>query len=249
MNAPRLRALLVDDEEPARDRMRRLLKAHPEVEVAGEASNGLEALERCEELRPDLLFLDIQMPELDGLSVARSIRQDSPPAVIFSTAFDEHALAAFDAAAIDYLVKPIRPERLARVIARAAAHVRARAPRAPTLPPPNRLAIRSGAKYLILELASVHAVVARDHYSCVLSEGRELLADDSLDSLEPRLQGAGFLRVHRGAIVNLEWVRELKREGDRKYSAVLKDPSGTRLPVSRERLDAVRGSLGIRSRG
>lgn len=244
-----LRVLLVDDETPARDRLRRLLGEHADVTCVGEAANGLEALEKIAALEPEVVFLDIQMPELDGLAVAAAIPRPGP-AVVFATAFDQHAIRAFELAAVDYLLKPIAKDRLA------AALDRARASRAPavdvaravlaTLRPRSRkMAVRSGAKYVVFDTDRICAILARDHYSMILVDGRELLSDDPLDKLMDQLDGERFLRVHRGAIINLGFVRELQKEGDRKYVASLADAARTQVPISREKLDELKSRLGI----
>lgn len=246
-----IRALLVDDEPPARERLRRLLGAHSDVECIGEAADGLQALSLIEQLRPDVVFLDIQMPELDGLSVAAAIPKPGP-AVIFATAFDEHAIRAFELAAVDYLLKPIKKDRLAVALDRLRAKPAptpgadvARAVLAKLQPSARKMAVRSGAKYVVFDTERVAAILAQDHYATLLVDGRELLSDDSLDKLMDRLDDTRFLRVHRGAIINLDFVAELQHEGDRKYVAVLSDSARTRVAVSRERLDELKARLGV----
>ncbi len=244
-----IRALVVDDEPPARERLQRLLKVHADVECIAEAGDGLQALSMIEKLRPDVVFLDIQMPELDGLSVAASIPKGGP-SVIFATAFDEHAVRAFELAAVDYLLKPIKKERLASALDRLrskplpAADV-ARAVFAKLQQPSRKMAVRCGAKYVVFDIERVAAIVAQDHYAAILVDDRELLSDDSLDKLMDRFDDVRFLRVHRGAIINVGFVHELQQEGDRKYVAVLSNPSGTRVPISREKLDELKTRLGI----
>ena len=244
-----IRALLVDDEAPARERLRRLLGVHSDVECVGEAGDGLLALSMIEQLQPDVVFADIQMPELDGLCMAEAIPKGGP-AIIFATAFDEHAIRAFELAAVDYLLKPIKKERLAAALERLRARAFggadvARAVLAKLQPPTRKLAVRCGSKYVVFDPARVAAVIAQDHYASILVEGRELLSDDSLDKLMDRLDDGRFVRVHRGAIINLNFVRELQQEGDRKYVALLSDAAGTRVPISRERLEEVKSRFGL----
>lgn len=247
-----MRALIVDDEAPARARLSRMLSELKDLKVVGEASNGVEALQAAEKLNPDVVFLDIEMPELNGLEVARTWAGEGP-AVIFVTAYSEHALRAFEVSAMDYLVKPVVPERLVEAIQK----VRKRRSAKPTDQlktllekwekdrVPNRMAVKCGTKYRVFDPAQISAVVARDHYSVILVEGQELLADDSLETLAKRLDVDRFLRIHRSAIINLDFLKELEHEGDRKYLAVLSDPLKTKLPVSRERLEDLRKILGL----
>ncbi|HEV2353605.1 MAG TPA: LytTR family DNA-binding domain-containing protein [Puia sp.] len=247
-----IKALIVDDEAPARSRMIRMLSGFPDLTVVGEASNGLEALQASQAFQPDVVFLDIEMPELNGLEVAEALGGKGPT-VVFVTAYSEHALKAFELSALDYLVKPVTPERLAETLERVR---RRKEPQAPSQLQKlierleegrtrRRMAVKCGAKYRVFEPSQVSAVIAREHYAAILVEGQELLADDSLDQLAQRLDPARFLRIHRSAIINLDYLRELEHEGDRKYTAVLSDPAKTRLPVSRERLEDLRKVLGL----
>lgn len=244
-----VRTLIVDDEAPARDRLRRLLKEHADVECVGEATSGLDALEMIERVSPDLVFLDIQMPEMNGLEVAASLPTPGP-AVVFATAHDEHALRAFELAAVDYLLKPISKERLRHSLARVRAR---RAPAAEDAQAvlsrmesrPQRMAVREGAKFVVFDTERITAILAQDHYAAILVDGRELLSEESLDRLMSRLDSKKFLRVHRGAIVNVALVQELQHEGDRKYFALLAGLPGTRIPISRDRLEDLKGRLGI----
>ncbi|MFO0676975.1 MAG: LytTR family DNA-binding domain-containing protein [Polyangiaceae bacterium] len=246
----RIRVVIADDEAPARTRFRRLLAEHPDVDVVDEAADGADALARIHAKSPDLVFLDVQMPELDGLGVARSL-PTAGPLVVFVTAFDEHAIRAFELAAVDYLLKPVAKDRLAVALDRVRDRLR-RGNRSvgPTgnpasLPRPTRVAVRSGAKFVVFDVARIAAVIAKDHYAAVLVDGTEHLSDDSLDTWLARLDGDDFLRVHRSAIVNVRHVSELLHEGDRKYVAVLSDPPKTHVAIARERLEAVKAKLGI----
>lgn len=245
-----IKVLIADDESPARSRLHRMLSDLGGVEVVGEASNGLEALKAAQTLGPDLVFLDIEMPELNGLEVAEAWAGDGP-AVVFVTAYSEHALKAFELSAVDYLVKPVSPERLGETLMR----VRKRKGPAP-LPKlqklmtgleegraKRRMAVKCGSKYKVFDPAEVSAVVAKDHYAAILVDGHEFLVDDRLDALAKRLDPKKFLRIHRSAIINLDYLHELEREGDRRYFAVLSDSQRTRLAVSRERLDDLKKEL------
>ena len=190
------------------------------------------------------------MPELDGLGVAAALGDDGP-AIVFTTAHEEHALRAFELAAVDYLLKPIAKDRLRAALdrvhkERAPAAELARAVLAQLGATRTRkMAVRCGAKYVVFDVSHVAAVLAQDHYAAILVDGRELLSDESLDGIMARLDPAAFLRVHRSAIVNVERIKELEQEGERKYVAVLSDPAGTRVPISRDHLDEVKRRLGI----
>ncbi len=247
-----IRVIIADDEVPARTRFKRLLAEFKDLQVVGEASNGLEALQAVHDLKPDLVFLDIEMPELNGLETAEALGEGGP-AVVFVTAYSEHALKAFELSAMDYLVKPVVPERLSETLEK----MRKR------LKPPlsdnlnrltgslgegqvrRRMAVKCGNKYKVFDPSKVSAIVAKDHYALLLVEGQELLVDDRLDTLALRLDPNRFLRIHRSAIINLDFLKELEHEGDRKYHAVLSDKVSTRLPVSRERLEDLKKELGL----
>ena len=245
-----IRVLIVDDEALARTRLARLLSSFSDLQVIGEASNGMEALQVSQELKPDLAFLDIEMPELNGLEVAETWGTEGP-SVVFVTAYSEHALKAFELSALDYLVKPVSPERLAETVERI--RKRKNTPASDAFHRAlakleegrvkRRMAVKRGNKYRVFNPSQVSAVIARDHYSVLLVDGQELLSDDKLDLLAQRLDPERFLRIHRSAIINLDFLKELEHEGDRKYMAVLSDPGKTRLPISRERLDDLKKEL------
>jgi len=246
-----IRTIVVDDEAPARSRMLRILRGFPEVTVIAEASDGVKALETIAMLKPDLVFLDIEMPELDGLGVARAIEPEGP-AIVFVTAYDQHALKAFEVCAVDYLVKPLTSTRVAAALEK----IRRRTSKNPkdltTLlqkldleKNSPRFAVKCGAKYVVFDPKKVSAIIAKDHYAAILVDGKELLADDSLEVLASRLSSNRFIQIHRSAMINVDFLQELEHEGDRKYTAVLSDVSKTRLPVSRERLSELRVRLGL----
>jgi two-component system LytT family response regulator len=247
-----IRVLIADDEAPARSRLARLLSGFSDIQVVGEASNGLEALQVFQDLKPDLAFLDIEMPELNGLEVARAWSGQGP-AVVFVTAYSEHALKAFELSAMDYLVKPVVPERLSEAVEKVR---RRKTPLSiedmrkffETMEEgvsKKRMAVKCGSKYRVFDPARVSAIVAKDHYVVLLLEGQELLVDESLDTLSQRFESKRFLRIHRSAVINLDYLKELEREGDRKYLAVLSDAAKTRLPISRERLEDLKKELGL----
>ncbi len=222
-----MKALLADDETAARDRLRHLLASrHPDLVIVGEANDGVDALAKVATLQPDVLFLDIEMPALDGIAVARALGGKGPR-IVFVTAYDDFALAAFENAAIDYLVKPVNEARLHETLERLRDQQR------PKLDdtllaierkrPSRRFAVKSGAEYHLIDLAKMSALIAEDKYTVVKGLQKEILCDETLDALAARLDPDRFARVHRSAIVNLAAVSRLERKGDRKYVLVLSD--------------------------
>ena len=247
-----IRTLLVDDEALARRGMRQLLRAHADVEVVGECRDGRAALSALGELKPDLVFLDIQMPELDGFGVLREAAAmegaGALPLVVFLTAFEEFALDAFGVEAVDYLVKPVTEQRFDEAMRR----VRRRlvVPRGGaemdsamggTAPRPgNHLVVGTAQGQRIIPLDDVEWIAAEDYYVAVYVGGRRHLLRESMASLEARLDRGRFVRVHRGAIVNIGRVREVRTAGG---DAVVVLRDGTRLPVSRRRRSVLQAAL------
>jgi DNA-binding LytR/AlgR family response regulator len=234
-----IRALIVDDEAPARGELRYLLAAHPEVEVVGEAATAGEALALAENVRYDVVFLDIELPGMTGLEVARLVlnRRDGP-AVVFVTAHERYALDAFAVEAFDYLVKPVEPERLARVVQRLAQARKREAP------PVEKIAVvsASGAKTL-LDYDSVHWIEADGDYSRVHTYDRAYLSTSSLRELEEVLPGGRFARIHRSHVVNLAKVAAVRRAGPDRLRLALDDEQRTELDVARRQTRALRERL------
>lgn len=225
---PMLRVMLVDDEAPARSRLRRLLLAHPQVEVVAEARNGREALQGNAEHHPDALFLDVQMPEADGLAVAASL-PDPAPALVFVTAFDQYALPAFDAAALDYLLKPVDADHVARAVQRLLGRAgRATGARRPT---PDKLLISERGRTLVLPGAEIEWLEAADNYVVVHAGAKSPLLRRTLAGLLADL-GAAFVRTQRGAAVAIEQVAAV--DSLAKGDALLTMRSGARVPCSRQ---------------
>lgn len=232
------RALIVDDEELARAVVREHLAAHADIEIAGEAANGFEAVKLAAELKPDLVFLDIQMPKLDGFEVLALL--EGRPAVVFVTAFDQHALRAFDSHAADYLLKPFSKERFDAALdkARRVTGSRPAADLAPTLQsaardgrPLDRIVVKDGPKVTLVPLDKLDFIQAQDDYVLLRTEGRELLKQQTLSSLESQLDANHFIRIHRSYILNLERLARLEQDSKEHWEAVLRD--GKRLPVSK----------------
>jgi len=240
-----MHALIVDDEPLARSSLRVLLARDSAIERVTECDSGEEAVERVRELRPDLLFLDVQMPEVDGFDVLERLGTDIPPAVVFVTAFDQHALRAFDAGALDYLLKPYTDARFGLALERAKEQVaRARAARGPAAVP-TRLVVRSGRAVHFVELADIAWIESADYCVDLHVAGRTYTLRRSMASVEAELEPAGFCRVHRTAIVNLAKVRALEACADGEPEVVLRD--GQRLPTSRRHRAALQERLGLRA--
>ena len=237
-----MRALLVDDEPLARQRIRQLLKNEADVEIAGEAGNGMEAVRLIEELQPDLVFLDVQMPELDGFGVVDAIGVDRMPATLFVTAYDQHAVKAFEVHALDYLLKPFDRERFQKALARVR-EWRGRPVRDPQPfesllaeirkdhPTPDRFLVRTGERYVLVKAASIQWIEAEDNYVRLHVEGESHLMRQTMAGILERLDPKQFRRIHRSAIVNLDFVRELQSWTGGDMLVLMRD--GTRLTLSR----------------
>ena len=237
---PLLRLLVVDDEAPARSRLLRLLAAEPGVQVVGQAADGTEALLLAQQLVPDALLLDVQMPEVSGLDVAASLpdRAAGGPAVVFVTAFDRFALQAFDAAAVDYLLKPVDPERLHRALQRLR---ETRAAAAPRPPPPQRLLLPDRSGVHVLPCSEISRLQAADNYVEVFAgAGRSWLLRRTLAALLADL-GPAFVRIHRGHAVALAAVAAVTH--DPKGDASVRLHGGTLLPCSRAHRAALLAAL------
>lgn len=250
-----MKVVVVDDEAPARRRLIRMLAEVGSVEVVGEAATGLDALAVVERTRPDLLLLDIHMPGIDGLSLAA--RYAHLPPVIFVTAYDEHAVQAFEVHAVDYLLKPVRPERLAQAILRARARALARGSPAaqaaegfealalPAEPAP-RVVTYEREVVRFFDARAVTRFRAESKYTAFRAEGAEHLTEEPLSALEARLAPHGFLRVHRAELVRLSAVRALRVE-EGLHTVELED--GQTAVVSRRLAAAVKQALAGRARG
>jgi two-component system LytT family response regulator len=240
-SAPLIRAIIVDDEDLARQILREFLSAHPEIEVFGECANGFEAVKIVAERQPSLIFLDIQMPKLDGFEVLELIGNSA--AVVFVTAHDNYAIRAFEVHAVDYLLKPISVERFEAALHRAKQRLAGNPPHLPLQPaelaasarPPaqylDRIPVRDGARVFIIPVAKLDYAEAQDDYLALVSEGKKHLKQQTIASLEAALDPSRFLRIHRSYIVNLERVARVEPYAKDSHVAILHD--GARLPVSR----------------
>lgn len=237
MTAGRWTVLIADDEPAARRGVRQLLGAHPAFVVAGECRDGAEVLAALDRLRPHVVFLDIQMPGVDGFDVIRQRTPERMPAVVFLTAYDHFAVQAFEAEALDYLLKPVTADRFAATIARLERQLASgiAAPRESTIVVPTR----RGA--VVVPVGEIDLIESADNYARIWTHGRSYLVRESMRTLEDRVRGQGFLRAHRRALVRLDDIRELARADDGGLNAIL--ASGARVPIARRRRAAFTAAL------
>jgi two-component system LytT family response regulator len=226
--AGRIRVLVVDDEPLARSNVLHLLRAIPEVEILGECESAAVALGAIRAQKPDLVFLDVRMPEYDGFDMLEMLGADAPPAVIFVTAYDQYALKAFDAGALDYLLKPFNNSRFARALDRARERI---AQRRQVPARTERFTIKNAGCVVFLPVADVDWIEAADYYASLHVGSKTHLLRRSMNDLETDLDPAQFCRIHRSTIVNLSRVRELRFDSEAEYELVL--ASGTKLRLSR----------------
>ena len=246
----RIGAVIVDDEELARNLLREYLVSSREIEILAECANGFEAVKAISERKPDLVFLDVQMPKLDGFEVLELIGRDV--AVIFVTAFDQYAMKAFDAHAVDYLLKPFSQERFDKALERARQRLGEKTPPAPELaraarPPEQyleRIVVKDGARVHIIPVDKLDYAEAQDDYVELHSQGKSFLKQQTISSLEAALDPQLFVRIHRSVIVNLERVAKIEPYAKDSRVAVLSD--GTQLQVSRAGYDRLKTLLGER---
>jgi DNA-binding LytR/AlgR family response regulator len=248
-----IRTLLVDDEDLARAALRRALESVSDFQIVGEATNGVEAIEMIGELRPDVVLLDIEMPGFNGFEVVQQLT--NAPVIVFVTAYDEYAVRAFEANAIDYLLKPVQPERLERALTR----VRQRIPVNATAinselkdirevvrersGPVKRIAARRGKRIVIVPLREVIRVEIEDKLVFAVTASDRLLVEKTISELEAMLEPVGFLRISRGELVNLETVKELVPWFSGTWRVKL--TNGEERDVSRERARQLKEAMGI----
>jgi two-component system LytT family response regulator len=247
----KIRAIIVDDEELARQVLREYLSAHADVEISAECANGFEAVKAVSELKPDLVFLDIQMPKLDGFEVLELIGNEA--AIVFVTAHDEFAIRAFEVHAVDYLLKPVGADRFGVALERAKKRVGGAATAAsvptseliaaarPSAHYSDRIPVRDGPHVHIIPVTKLDYAEAQDDYVALCSEGKKHLKQQTIASLEAVLDPARFMRVHRSYIVNLERIAKVEPYGKDSHVAVLHN--GTQLPVSRAGYTRLRAFL------
>lgn len=236
-----LKAIIVDDEAPARSELRYLLDETGQVEVVGEAVNVREAIERLKEKGADVMFLDISMPGASGVQLAEALnRLKFPPAIVFVTAYSEHAAAAFDVNAVDYLVKPVETDRLLQAISKVKHHVSVFAKGTQS----ERIPVEKSGKKLLVATDKIHYIMAKDDYSYLHTESDRYLSTVSLAQLESKLEPHGFFRVHRRYLVNLACVEEVTPVSGGTLLLSLSGEEET-IPVSRRRVASLKKALGL----
>lgn len=227
-SAGRIRALVVDDEPLARSNLTVLLGRDPEIDVVRECGSGMEALAEIRSSKPDLVFLDVQMPECDGFDVLEMLGGELPPAIVFVTAYDQYALRAFEAGALDYLLKPFDNARFDRALGRAKERIAH--DRNPT-PVMEKFVVKSVGQVSFLKISEIDWIEAADYYSCLHVGARTHLLRRSMAELDEELDQTVFCRIHRSTIVRLDRVREMKLNESGEYDVLLED--GTKLRLSR----------------
>jgi two-component system LytT family response regulator len=251
----RLRTVIVEDEPPARAGLRTLLTVDPEIELKAECGTVEEAQKALADGRTDILFLDVQLARRTGFDLLASLGASRPPAVVFVTAYDQHAVKAFDVEAVDYLLKPFDDQRFAQALARAKERVRqaqakslarelaAKLAPSPPAAPPRVLLLKDGSRSMFLREDEIDWIEAQDYYVEIHAAGTAHLHREPLRDLEARLDPKRFVRIHRSAIVRIDRIREIQSLPSGDAAVVLRD--GTELRVSRSRRDAIRAVLGV----
>jgi two-component system LytT family response regulator len=237
----KIRTLVVDDEPLARSNLTVLLRLDPEIEIVGECSSGFEALAEIRGRKPDLVFLDVQMPECDGFDVVEQLGKDLPHAVVFVTAYDQYALKAFEAGALDYLLKPFDNARFDRALGRAKERI-ALSREAPRKI--DRLVIKGAGQVTFVKISEIDWIEAADYYACLHVRTKTHLLRRRMSDLERELDPAVFCRIHRSSIVNINRIRGLEVGEDGEYEVTL--DTGARLRLSRRYRKQLQSLLGIR---
>lgn len=238
-----LKAMIVDDEAPARSELKFLLDELGQTEVVAEAASVREAIEKLKEYPCDVMFLDVNMPEATGLQLAEALQHlKFPPAVVFVTAYSEYALEAFDVDAVDYLMKPVETDRLERALDKVEARGKqAAAPAAPA----ERIPVEKGGRKVLVPIDQIRYIEAKDDYSCIYTDSDRYLSVISLAQLEAKLSPHGFFRVHRGYIVNLQYVEDVEVVSSGVMQLGIAGVEGKKISVSRRRVVQLKRALGL----
>ena len=236
-----LKAIIVDDEAPARSELRFLLDETGEVEVVAEAANVREAIERLKDVGADIMFLDVNMPGVDGLQLAEALTKlKYPPYVVFVTAYSEHAVKAFEVNATDYLVKPVETDRLLLAINKVKQLITSQGRSTAS----ERIPVEKGGKKLLIPASRIHFIMAKDDYSYLHTDNDRYLSTVSLAQLEAKLEPLGFFRVHRRYLVNLSFVSEVDPVSGGTLLLTL-NGEDEQIPVSRRRVSLLKKTLGL----
>ena len=238
-----LSAMIVDDEAPARSELRFLLEETGRVDSITEASSARETVEKLMEGRPDVLFMDISMPKTTGMQLAEALhRLKNPPAIVFVTAYSEYALEAFDVDAVDYLMKPVETDRLERALDKVQARLK---PQTSSHTSVERIPVEKGGRKVLVPIDQIRYIEAKDDYSCIYTDNDRFLSTISLAQLENKLAPHGFFRVHRGYIVNLEYVEDVEVVSSGILQLGINGVEGKKISVSRRRVVQLKRALGI----
>jgi two-component system LytT family response regulator len=238
----KIRALIVDDEPPARRNVSLLLQRDPEIEIAGECGSGKDAIMAIRNVRPDLVFLDVQMPECDGFDVLEMLGNAIPTAIVFITAYDQYALRAFESGALDYLLKPFNNARFERALARAKEKIRS----THSAQRPDRLVIKTSGAVSFVRISDIDWIEAEDYYARLHVGATSRLIRRSLADLEQELDRESFCRIHRSAIVNTNRIKTLKLNSEGEYNVILEN--GTEVRLSRRYKKQLQGRMELRAR-
>ena len=236
----KISTLIADDEKLARSNLTILLRRDPDIEIVSECGSGAEALSQIRSKRPDLVFLDVQMPECDGFDVLELLGGEQPPALVFVTAYDQYALRAFEAGALDYLLKPFSNARFGKALDRAKERVRLGKDRSRKV---DRFVIKNAGEVLFLKVSEIDWIEAADYYACLHVGPRTHLIRRSMSDLDRDLDQSAFCRIHRSTIVNLNRIRGLKLCEDGEYGVLLNN--GTTLRLSRRYRRHLQSRLGV----
>ncbi len=255
----KLRTVIIEDEKPARDLVKAYIKANEKIELVGECQNGFEGVKKIAETKPDLIFLDIQMPKLTGFEMIELL--DDVPEIVFTTAYDQYAIKAFELSAVDYLMKPFSRERFNEAVDKVIERLRARSEEEQSVRIPNksiedftnkkkeeveqieRLFVKTGTKIDVVPVESVIRFEAQDDYVEIFTAEGRYLKNDTMTYLDRVLPPKTFARVHRSHIINLNYIQKIEKYGKESYVVILKD--GTSVNVSKSRIKELKTMLGI----
>jgi len=239
-----LHAMIVDDEAPARSELRYLLEQTGRVDTIVESPSVKQAIECLMQSRADVVFLDISMPKVSGMQLAEALhRLKNPPAVVFVTAYSEHALKAFDVDAVDYLLKPVETDRLVQALDKVEARIKP--PVEPNHATTERIPVEKGGRKVLVPISEIRYIEAKDDYACIYTATDRYLSTISLAQLENKLSPHGFFRVHRGYIVNLEYVEDVEVVSSGILQLGLNGIADKKISVSRRRVVQLKRALGL----